>query len=395
MKEYTSAGKAILQAFHDHGYEAFFVGGYVRDFLLGIPSGDIDIATSATPDQVAALFPKTKNTGLKFGTVTVFLDRYAFEVTTFRTDGFYRDNRHPVDVKYAKTKAEDLIRRDFTINALAMDQDGKIEDLCGGIADLNQQMIRAIGDPDRRFQEDALRILRAFRFVAKLNFSIEEATYRSIQRNRDLLYHISNERIMQELKMILSYPHASKAFQLMVETGVADLFPDLSSGLRFLATQTEIKLDHFQFYALCFYQSNREIADSWRFSNKEREIIQKLIDLLTVTENDVYNAVLVYAYGLDLCLRANEIHRLVDPNSDAERLIRQIDQTLPIRKTCDLVFKGQDILQLTAIKDARLIGEVISDLVLQVITLQLPNEYSALKEYALKKLRLWETEEAE
>lgn len=395
MKEYTAVGKEILQAFHDHGYEAYFVGGYVRDFLLGIPGGDIDITTAATPEQVSALFPKTKNTGLKFGTVTVFQDHYAFEVTTFRTDGFYLDNRHPEGVRYAKTKDEDLIRRDFTINALAMDQDGKIFDLGGGIDDLSHHIIRAIGEPDRRFQEDALRILRAFRFVSKLNFAIEANTRESIEKNRFLLKRISNERVMQELKMIISYPHAPIAFQAMVETKVADVFSDLTSGLRFLSTLSEIKLDHFQFYALGFYLSNREIADSWRFSNKEREIIQKLIDLLTVTENDAFNAVLVYAYGLDLCLRANEINRLMRPDHDAETLIKQIDQSLPIRKTCDLVFKGQDILQLTEIKDARIIGEVISDLVLQVITLQLPNEYSALKEYALKKLRLWETEEAE
>jgi len=395
MKEYTAVGKEILQTFHDHGYVAFFVGGYVRDFLLGIPSGDIDITTNATPEQVSSLFPKTKNTGLKFGTVTVFQDRYAFEVTTFRTDGFYADNRHPEGVRYAKTKDEDLIRRDFTINALAMDQDGKIDDLCAGIADLNAKIIRAIGDPDRRFQEDALRILRAFRFVAKLDFTIEPKTFQSIQKNHDLLLHISNERVMQELKLILSHPFAPKAFQTMVDSGVADTFSDLSSGLRFLSTLSEIKLDHFQFYALCFFLFNREIADSWRFSNKEREIIQKLIDLLTVTENDAFNAILVYAYGVDLCLRANEINRLIHPDRDAETLIRNIDQSLPIRKTCDLVFKGQDILQLTEIKDARIIGEVISDLVLQVITLQLPNDYSALKEYAFKKLRQLETEEAE
>lgn len=386
MKDYTSVGKEILTVLNDHGYEAYFVGGFVRDFLLGIPSTDIDITTQATPEQVASLFPKTKNTGAKFGTVTVFQDHFAFEVTTFRTDGFYADNRHPQGVRYSETLEEDLIRRDFTINALAMDRSGKVIDLCQGIPDLNAKMIRAIGNPDRRFQEDALRILRAFRFVSKLNFSLEEKTFASIEKNRDLLSKISNERIIQELKTILPNSYTNKAYEAMVSSKVSHVFPDLANGIEFLAKQPKTDLDSFQFFALCFYLSKREIADFWRFSNKEKDIIQRLSDLLTVTENDSFNEYLVYAYGLDLCLKANQLIKLVRKNQDEENRIRQIADSLPIHKTCDLVFKGQDILALGDIEDARIIGEIVGDLVMQVITHQLPNEYNALKDFAMERI---------
>jgi tRNA nucleotidyltransferase (CCA-adding enzyme) len=394
MKDYASLGKEVLKIFNDHGYEAFFVGGYVRDFLLAIPLSDIDIATSATPTEVAAIFEQTKDTGLKFGTVTVLYHHFAFEVTTFRTDGVYADNRHPEGVRYSKTLAEDLVRRDFTVNALAMDRFGKVYDFADGLSDLKTKTLRAIGDPNRRFHEDALRILRAFRFVAKLDFTIEPLTFESIRKNHPLLAHISIERIMGEMELILARPYAQKAFRAMADAGVTDTLADLAKGIRFLAQVQTSSLDHFQFYALCFYLNGGEIPETWRFSNKEREIIEKLVALVTVTENDPFDAVLVYAYGKDLCLQANGIKNLLVPGSDALSRILQIDADLPIRKTCDLAFKGSDILAMKDLKDARLIGEVISDLVLRVITKQLPNEYAALKAHALAKIAELEAEGA-
>jgi hypothetical protein len=176
-----------------------------------------------------------------------------------------------------------------------------------------------------------------------------------------------------------------------VETGVSSVFPDLEKGIRFLSTFTKIPLDLYQFYALCFFLSTQEISDFWRFSNKEKDIIQKLIALLTVTENDGYNEVLVYAYGKDICLKANAVGRLIHPENDQEKQIIAVDSALPIRQTCDLKFKGQDIISTFEVKDAALIGEIISDLILNVITHQLPNEYEALKAHALKRIKLLDT----
>jgi tRNA nucleotidyltransferase (CCA-adding enzyme) len=392
MKDYASLGKEVLKNFNDHGYEAYFVGGFVRDFLLGIPLMDIDIATSATPDEVSALFPNTKNTGLKFGTVTVLYQHFAYEVTTFRTEGGYADSRHPEGVLYAKTLAEDLARRDFTVNALAMDKTGNITDLVGGLADLKNHTLRAIGDPDTRFQEDALRILRAFRFVAKLDFTIESATLSAIRRNMQLLSRISVERIMLELKTMMKYPSISMAFSAMSACGLGSTLPDLEKAIALLAQRPTTPLTIEQFYALSFYLNGGEIPDFWRFSNKEKTLISQLITLLTVTESDPYDPILVYAHGLDSCLLANEISRLLPRRPDQESAIRRIDHELPIHKTCDLRFKGQDLLTETFIKDARIIGEVIGDLLLMVITQQLPNEYDALRSFALLRVKTLEAQ---
>jgi tRNA nucleotidyltransferase/poly(A) polymerase len=207
-----------------------------------------------------------------------------------------------------------------------------------------------------------------------------------------LLADISIERIMQEFKHILAHPHALKAFRAMEETAITETISDLAEGIRFLSKQNTFSLDYFQFYALCFFLHGSEIGDDWRFSNKERQIIGQLITLLEVTENDRFTEELVFAYGKELCLRANEIGRLLCPESDQEARIVEVDEGLPIRKTCDLMFKGQDILENTDVKDARIIGEVVSDLVLMVITRQLPNEYETLKTHALKKIKELESE---
>lgn len=386
MDHYASRGREILRTLEDHGYSAYFVGGYVRDFLLKIPSTDIDVATSATPDQVMALFPETRETGLRFGTVTVLHGGFSYEVTTFRTDGAYKDSRHPEGVRYSETLEEDLVRRDFTVNALAMDARGTVFDPCGGKEDLKNGILRAIGDPDRRFAEDALRILRAFRFVAKLGFVIEPATLQSISRNHPLLKNISSERILQEFKYILRHPHAPQAFSAMAETGLSATFPELSEGIAFLSGKDSCPLDPLQFFALSFYLHGSGIPDGWRFSNREKDLISRYSCLLEVTEADAYNPELVYAYGKDVCLSANAVGRFLRPGTDQEQRIREIDSALPIRHVCDLAFKGQDILEATDLKDVRLIGEVVSDLVLQVITGKLPNEYLPLREHALKKI---------
>ncbi|MDD3865230.1 MAG: CCA tRNA nucleotidyltransferase [Candidatus Izemoplasmatales bacterium] len=386
MKDYASLGKEILKIFNDHGYEAYFVGGYVRDFLLGIASKDIDIATSATPDQVASLFENTKETGLKFGTVTVIHHNFAFEVTTFRADGKYADSRHPVSVKFSQTLADDLVRRDFTINALAMDINGKIYDFCDGLSDLKNKQIRAVGDPNIRFKEDALRILRAFRFVAKLDFQIEENTWNQLVRNFDLLKNISIERIMQEIKAINGNPFSTKAFKLLEKANIITIFPDLAKGIALIGSLPSNPFNYYQFYALCFYLNGGEIADKWRFSNKERTVISQLIDIVSVTENDHFQVELVYAYGADMCRYANGILSVIRVGFDEDALIQDIDMKLPIHKVCDLKFKGQDIIAIAKINDASIIGEIISDLVLMVITNQLPNEYQALRTYALNRI---------
>lgn len=195
----------LIDRLREHGFTACPVGGCVRDFLLGKVPGDYDMTTDARPEEMKAVFADHRciETGLKHGTLTVVRDGHNVEITTFRTDGEYLDNRHPAAVSFTRDLREDLSRRDFTVNAMAYSVCDGIVDLFGGREDLQNGIIRCVGEPDRRFNEDALRIMRALRFASVLDFEIEEQTALSIHRNAHLLKNISVERIFVELKKML------------------------------------------------------------------------------------------------------------------------------------------------------------------------------------------------
>ena len=196
--------KRIILNLQSHGYEAYAVGGCVRDSLLGRTPEDWDITTSATPFQVKAIFPKTFDTGIEHGTVTVLMEKEGFEVTTYRIDGEYEDARHPKEVTFTASLTEDLRRRDFTINAMAYNDAEGLIDVFGGLADLQNKMIRCVGNARERFSEDALRILRGIRFAAQLGFEIDEETRNGMRTLAPTLKKISAERIQVELVKLLT-----------------------------------------------------------------------------------------------------------------------------------------------------------------------------------------------
>ncbi len=195
------------------GYEAYAVGGCVRDSVLGRIPADWDITTSAKPKQVKALFKRTVDTGIEHGTVTVMMEKMGYEVTTYRIDGEYRDNRHPSEVSFTDDLTEDLRRRDFTINAMAYSESRGLVDVFGGIRDLEEGVIRCVGNAGERFGEDALRILRAVRFAAQLGFVIEEETAKAAELLAGSLKNISAERIQTELVKLLVSPHPELLYQ--------------------------------------------------------------------------------------------------------------------------------------------------------------------------------------
>ncbi|MDO4308598.1 MAG: HD domain-containing protein [Eubacteriales bacterium] len=197
----------ILHVLEEHGFEAYAVGGCVRDSMLGRVPDDWDITTSARPEQVKALFRRTVDTGLAHGTVTVLIEKEGFEVTTYRVDGEYEDGRHPREVAFTASLEEDLKRRDFTINAMAYNPSKGLVDFYHGMEDLENGIIRCVGDPLERFTEDALRIMRAVRFSAQLGFEIEEKTRKALGILAPNLKHVSAERIQVELLKLLVSPH--------------------------------------------------------------------------------------------------------------------------------------------------------------------------------------------
>ena len=221
--EIPSSAEKILRVLEENGHEAYVVGGCVRDSILGRSPDDWDITTSASPEQVKELFRKTVDTGLQHGTITVLIDKEGFEVTTYRVDGDYEDGRHPREVMFTSSLEEDLKRRDFTINAMAYHPDRGLVDLFHGMEDMEQKVIRCVGNPMERFREDALRILRAVRFSAQLGFQIEENTQAGIRSLAPNLKNVSAERIQVELVKLLVSPHPDY-LRTAYETGITGEF---------------------------------------------------------------------------------------------------------------------------------------------------------------------------
>ena len=218
--EIPQEASRILERLHERGYEAYIVGGCVRDMMLGRQPEDWDITTNALPGQVKAVFGRTIDTGIKHGTVTVMMKGRGFEVTTYRIDGAYSDGRHPDSVAFTPSLEEDLKRRDFTINAMAFNRSEGLVDLFEGREDLRRGIIRCVGNPMERFEEDALRILRAIRFSAQLGFAIEEETGRAIRTLAPTLERVSRERVQTELTKLLLSAHPEQ-IQLVYEMGAA------------------------------------------------------------------------------------------------------------------------------------------------------------------------------
>ena len=230
--ELPAGAGQILSTLHEAGYEAYVVGGCVRDSLLGRTPGDWDITTSATPQQVKSCFRRTVDTGIRHGTVTVLTGGGQYEVTTYRIDGKYKDGRHPESVIFTPSLMEDLKRRDFTINAMAYSGESGVIDEFDGLGDIRRRLIRAVGNPERRFQEDALRIMRAVRFAAQLDYTIEEGTLEAIRTLAPNLRNISAERIRAELEKLLVSPHPEQ-LELAYRTGITGIIlPELDECMK-------------------------------------------------------------------------------------------------------------------------------------------------------------------
>lgn len=214
--------KYIINKLENNNFKAYLVGGAVRNKILGLDAFDYDITTNALPEDIESIFPKTIPTGKKFGTITVIHNNNSYEITTFRNDGIYSDGRRPDSVSFSTELIEDLKRRDFTINALCIDSNEKLIDYFNGIEDIKSKVIRCIGNPDERFTEDALRMMRAVRFMTQLKFTMDEDTRMSIIKNNSLIKRVSVERIREELNKILLSDKPSDGIRALVDTGLME-----------------------------------------------------------------------------------------------------------------------------------------------------------------------------
>ena len=376
----------VLKILKDNNYQAYIVGGAVRDILVSRKVTDYDICTNAVPEEVRKIFLEKKykviETGIKHGTVTVSFNNTAYEITTFRTDGVYLDNRHPENVKFSSSLEEDLMRRDFTINALACDIDGNVIDYHDGINDLHKKIIRTVGDPTTRFKEDALRILRAIRFMAILKFKIEDHTKDAILENAELIRNVKIERINKEVMQILdncinvdveSFEHV---FKIAYDYPFDLNNKDYEILARFPSHVMKIA------YLFAKYDNN-ELNDSLnalKISNEKKDFIRTLIDeSFQYTTNyldnyhikkylSIYGEILGFTIIQYLCYLNN-----LDILIYKEKINKLLPSVVNLK---NLDLNGEDLIELGySGKDIGLILNNLVDLVLQD---KIKNEKKAL-----------------
>ena len=288
----------ILKIFNRNGYEAYFVGGCVRDYLLGEEFSDIDITTNALPEEVKKIFRKSIDTGIQHGTVTILVNGEGYEVTTFRTEDEYTNHRAPEKVEFVSNLREDLDRRDFTINAMALDSNGKLYDYHKGESDLTCKVIKTVNNPNDRFYEDALRMLRAFRFSSKLGFEIEKDTLEAIKKNAELIKFVSIERIVNEFKKLLSGKGNLRSLELLLDSKLNTYIPFLE------------EIEIIQDFSKCsFCQSlyilskindiSFDILKELKLSNKEVKLIKEFDKINTDFVRKIPLELILYKYNFE------------------------------------------------------------------------------------------------
>lgn len=329
-----SKAKRIIKKLHDCGYEAYIVGGYVRDMMLNIESNDIDITTNALPEEVMKLFNAYKN-GIDYNSLTIIDGSDSFEITTFRRDVEYKDHRHPI-IEYVDNLDDDLDRRDFTINALALDYSNNIIDKYNGLDDLKNKKIRTINDPLVRFDEDALRILRGLYLVSKLDFSFDELTYNAIKEKAYLLEEISKYRIIEEMKKIVSFNKDNKVFEIMKDTNCIDYIKPLNKAIEYMLDNNEIISNSTLFFSLAFYLNNG-IDSDYEFTKAYK---RKLKEIITISMNNIKKYDMI-SYEYDSIFLANELRRILKLNYIDN--IGQVYDSLPIHSTKDIDITGIDL----------------------------------------------------
>lgn len=386
----------VFERLTEAGYEAYFVGGSVRDALLGLPVNDVDIATSARPEEVKALFEKTVDIGIEHGTVLVMEGDNHYEITTYRTESTYKDFRRPDSVSFVRSLKEDLKRRDFTINAIAIDKEGNITDLFNGIEDLDKKIIRAVGDPNERFHEDALRMMRAVRFAAQLGFEIDDNTLKAMKEQVPLLEKIAVERINIEWIKLLTSKARKRGLEAVIETKLYEYCPELANkkmALVYLANgEKRIDSERIAWSLLLYYirymQPNayqENIASflrQWKTSNQMIEDVKTIVlgmeERLKTKTLDPY---LIFNYGLDLSLDVEEALSHVNKEMSNPEKVVTIYTELPIHSRDDLDLSGHDLMTHFAKKPGPWLGEAITLAEEKVIRKEWPNDKETLLKY--------------
>ena len=382
----------VMQQLVDAGYEAYFVGGSVRDMLLHKPISDVDIATSATPQEVKEIFPHTVDVGIEHGTVMVIHHKEGYEVTTFRTEEGYEDFRHPDKVTFVRSLEEDLKRRDFTINALAIGIDDQLIDFFDGIGDLERRCIRCVGDAKERFNEDALRMFRAVRFVGQLGFQIEEETKNAISLLKMNLSKVAVERMKVEFEKMIQSGHRKEALQLFVETGLYQACPLFDGKGEILLKLAEFPIKEMSvlqawiLFLDALNLSDKEVTHllkSWKSSNEQIRDVLVGYKTYRARKEEGWNYFLAYDCPYEVACEVEQL-LIAQGKSTSMEGLEAAYQSLPIRSMNDIHLNGHDIIRILKLdKKGPIIGQVLKTVEKMILEQSISNDAEVLETYVL------------
>ena len=350
----------LINKIASFGYQAYIVGGYPRDLYLKRSSGDVDICTDAKPRDIMQIFPEVITTNVEYGTVVVMYEKVRFEITTFRKDNKYSNFRKPIDVEYVTTLEEDLKRRDFTINTLCIDKNGNVVDLLNAKSDLDNKIIRMVGNPKLRLKEDVLRILRAIRFATVLDFELEPVLKAYIKKYGYLLKKLSKDRKKSELDIIFASKNKEYGIKLLVELKLADALD--------IPTLPWIKITP----SMVVTWSQLNALDKYNFNANERETIKALLEL---RNKNLLDPFVLYQYGLYDCTLAAELQGV------SKKKINEIYADMPIHSRLDISLSPTEICTVLEKAPGPFLKDIIKDLEVKILNKSLKNEKEAIEKY--------------
>lgn len=353
----------VLNIIEDNSYEAYIVGGFVRDYVMGIKSNDVDITTNARPKDLIKIFPNANIDNEMYGSVTVYLNNIRFEITTYRDDGNYLDNRHPDIINYVNDLNTDLKRRDFTINTICMDKAGNIIDLLSCRTDIDNKIIKTVINPLESFKIDSLRILRAIRFATTLDFELAKEAKEAIIQSKYLLKDLSINRKKEELDKIFCSPNIEKGIMLIKELGLIDvLFLENINKIRSCSQVIGI-------------WTMLEVDDIYPFTRNELNLMK---DIRNAIKNNPLSYTTLYYYDLYPCTVAGEIIGI------PKKEIMDNYEAMPIHKRGDIVVDSYDLIDYLDIEDGPIISKLWKELELSILNLEVSNNKEDLLNLAKK-----------
>ena len=377
----------VLKKIKEAGFEAYFVGGSVRDALLGRPIHDVDIASSSYPEETKQIFTRTVDVGIEHGTVLVLENAGEYEVTTFRTEDVYVDYRRPSQVTFVRSLEEDLKRRDFTINALALDESGQVIDKFSGLKDLEQGLLRAVGLAEERFNEDALRIMRGFRFQASLGFELAEDTFKAMQICAPLLEKISVERTFIEFDKLLTAPHWRVGIESLVVSSAYDYLPEMQGKGTLLTAFVTSLAEDFTFtsseQAWAALLMALEITDvrgflkRWKTSNDFQKKVQQLVEIWQERQKGLLDRAACYRFDLDLMRQAENLRAGRGLETDFPA-IQTVYDSLTIHDKHEIVINGGQLIKEHGFQPGPALGQVLTAVEQAIVQGLLANEEGAI-----------------